>query len=101
MGRVTRIISRSNPLLARLLPYEKERWLIGHFDRRIPAGYLETLASGRIQFEDADLGRFYEHLSLILRGDLFDRERLRTILRMNRGAYDHLVHQERYLEPPL
>ena len=94
-------LALTDPLLARLLPYRKERWLIGHFDRRIPDGYLETLASGRIQIEDVDLGRFYEHLSLILRGALFDGERLRTILRMNRGAYDHLVHQERYLEPPL
>ena len=94
-------LALTDPLLARLLPYRKERWLIGHFDRRIPAGYLETLAAGRIQLEDTDLARFYEHLSLILRGELFDRERLLTILRMNGGAYDHLVHQERYLDPPL
>ena len=37
----------------------------------VPDGYLETLESGENQFEDADLGMYYEDLRLVTQGPLF------------------------------
>ncbi len=78
-----------DPLLARLPAMPGSR--IGHFRRGIPAGYVETLMAGQNQIADPDLALFYDKLSLITRGPLFAPERLRTIVAMNLGRYDHLT----------
>lgn len=87
----------TDPLLARL-PFEEQRkghgWRIGHFHRRVPAGYIETLSGGRNVIEDPDLADYYDKLALITRGDLCAPGRLRAIFEINTGGYDHLV--ERY-----
>lgn len=80
----------ADPLLARL-PLSTDRWRIGHFVRNAPRGYLETLASGRNEIHDPDLAQFYDRLSLVVRGRLFDRERLRAILGFQLGRYSHFV----------
>jgi arabinofuranosyltransferase len=80
----------ADPLLARL-PLSTERWRIGHFVRNAPRGYLETLASGRNEIQDPDLARFYDRLSLVVRGRIFSRERFRAILDFQLGRYDHFV----------
>ena len=36
-----------------------------------------------------DLAQYYEKLALITQGELWDWERLKTILWFNLGAYDH------------
>ena len=45
---------------------------------------------------DPDLHEFYDKILIITRGELFSGERIRTILDMNLGRYDHLV--ESYVE---
>ena len=85
----------ADPLLARLpLPKDKP-WRIGHFERLIPAGYLETLASGENKLCNRGLARYYDRLQVITRGPLFTRDRLRTIWAMNTGQYDELLAQYR------
>ena len=84
-----------DPLLARLPIDDTRDWRIGHFVRSAPEGYLETLATGDNRLEDPDLAEYYDHLSLLTRGPLFDPERLGEILRFNTGAHDYLL--ERYL----
>lgn len=82
----------ANPLLAKL-PFEThlERWRIGHFSRNIPLGYKETIESGDNVITDKNLHKYYEHIELITRGDLFSKERLVTILNFHLGKYDHLL----------
>ncbi len=81
----------ADPLLARLKPIERPDWGPGHFPREIPKGYLDTLRSGKMQFEDQNLGEYYEKLWLIIRGPIFSWERFVTIWKMNTGQYDYLL----------
>jgi arabinofuranosyltransferase len=78
------------PLLARL-PYSGGPWRPGHLARDVPTGYRETLESGVIQLQNARLAQYYERLSLIVRGRIFEWRRFRAIIRMNLGLYDHLL----------
>ncbi|MDE3156358.1 MAG: hypothetical protein KGN76_14745, partial [Acidobacteriota bacterium] len=79
----------SDPLLARLpaLPHSR----IGHFERTIPDGYLDTLRTGTNQLTDPALAAYYDKLSLIVRGPIWSRARLMTILWMNLGRYNYLL----------
>jgi len=75
-------------------PLARRGWRIGHFTRAIPAGYVQTLATGQNQIRDPNLARYYDKLALVTRGRLFDGERLRTIWRFQRGEYDRLLRGE-------
>ncbi|MFQ5970541.1 MAG: hypothetical protein ACE5J2_08630 [Nitrososphaerales archaeon] len=85
----------TDPLLARLPSINKfsgdPNFRIGHIFRMIPAGYLETLESGENKIVDKDLALYYDKLSLITRGDLFDSNRISEIINMNLGKYDHHI----------
>ena len=77
----------ADPLLARLRPMPiREDWRIGHFWRRIPDGYVETLRTGRNVIVDPQVANLYDTLTLITRGRLLDPHRLAAILRMNIGS---------------
>jgi arabinofuranosyltransferase len=76
-------------LLARL-PSEAS-WRIGHFERHIPIGYEETVATGQNLIRDPGVSTYYEKLRIVTEGPIWSRERFRTIWRMNAGAYDHLI----------
>jgi arabinofuranosyltransferase len=80
-----------DPLLARLPVTDKLYWRIGHFDRVIPAGYINGLRARQNLIEDPQLHAYYDKLSFIVRGPLFDRARLLEIARMNLGKYDYLL----------
>jgi len=71
----------ADPLLARLpaLP----GWRIGHFERSIPVGYLETLASGKNVIHDQQLALYYSKLQEITRGPLFSAQRWIDIWELN------------------
>ena len=88
----------SDPLLARL-PVTGV-WRIGHFQRAIPAGYVKTLGGNTNAIRHPALAAYYDRLRLITRGDLFSRERLRTIIDMNLKRFDPLLQS--YIEslPP-
>ena len=80
-----------DPLLARLPATHPDEWRIGHFERDVPKGYQATLRTGQNQIQDPNLAAYYENLSLIIRGPLWSRSRLQTILEMNLGKYDHFL----------
>jgi arabinofuranosyltransferase len=84
-------------LLARL-PVISDRWRIGHFPRAIPAGYLVSLVTGENHIRDERIREYYEHLRLVTRGPLFDRERLRSIAVINTGRYNALVRDHTEFE---
>ena len=75
----------SDPLLARLPT--QPRWRIGHFERAIPVGYIETLESGRNVIRDKQLALYYSKLQKVIRGPLFDIQRWIEIWKLNTGAY--------------
>jgi len=80
-----------DPLLARLhIPFPAN-WRIGHYIRRVPFGYVETLDTGENRIKNPRLAEYYEHLALITRGDLFDSRRFVEIYKMNTGQYNSLL----------
>lgn len=84
----------ADALVARLPPvYGK----FGHFPRVIPRGYVDTLATGKEMLFDPNLAEYYRHLSLIIRGRLWDPERLKTIWHFNTGVYQSLLDRYAYV----
>jgi arabinofuranosyltransferase len=92
----------TEPLLARLpsteywlIGHEKPKsekfWRIGHFPRKIPDGYLETIKTGKNKISNPGLAKYYEKLSIIIKGELWDFNRLKEIWNFNIGKYDHLL----------
>jgi len=96
---VVDFLGLTEPLLARLPMNRSRDWRIGHFSRLAPYGYIKTLESGENSIADSGVAAYYEKLSLIIRGDVFDPERWVAIWKINTGAYDHLL--EPYINPPL
>jgi len=92
-------LALSDPLLARLPAKRDTEWRVGHYQRIIPDGYLETLDSGNTQLADQNLADYYDQLSLIVGGKLWEPARWQAIWAMNSGASDHLVDVERYRYP--
>ncbi len=104
-GSKVHIIDRlalSDPLLSKLPSTEYWRggheprsdeklWLIGHFTRKIPIGYLETITTGENKLQDKNLRKYYDKLSFVTRGNLFDFNRLIEIWNLNTGKYDHYI----------
>ena len=106
-GRAVHIVDQyalTEPLLARLpsteywligkdKPKNEKFWRIGHFARKIPRGYLETLKSGENQIVDPNLAKYYEKLSILIKGDLWDTNRLLEIWNFNFGKYNYLIDE--------
>jgi arabinofuranosyltransferase len=86
---VVDVLGLGDPLLARL-PSERP-WRIGHFYRKVPEGYLETLGSETNQIRDPKLAQYYDALRLVTRGPIWTRERLHRIVSLNLGLKDDLL----------
>ena len=84
---VVDLLGLGDPLLARL-PVTDPTWRIGHLGRIIPPGYLETLEQGTNQIADPHLARYYDKLSLLTQGPLWEPRRWAEIWHFNTGAYD-------------
>jgi len=92
-----------DPLLSRLPITERYDiwefgWRIGHFYKTLPPGYFETNQSGENVIEDKCLAKYYDKLTIITRGNLFDPNRMQEIWNMNTGKYDYLLdaYNQRY-----
>lgn len=93
-GPAVHIVDRyalADPLLARIPAASQEEWRIGHFERDVPAGYIQSLRTGVNQIQNPNLAEYYDALSLITRGPLFSRARLIAIWKMNMGQFDSLL----------
>lgn len=66
-------------------------WRIGHFTRKIPPGYIESVKSGINVIEDESLRKYYDKLSFVIKGELFDSQRWAEIININLGKYDYLI----------
>ncbi len=94
-------LALADPLLARLPAFRKVDWRIGHFERAMPPGYLQTLLAGKNMIADPQLAQYYDKLMLIVKGRLFDPDRLLEIWRMNTGQYDPWIDQDAYRYPEI
>lgn len=88
-ARIIDPLAITDPLLARL-PGEGY-WYPGHFTRTEPAGYFESREAGGNLLADPDLAAYYDRLLLVTSGELWSWERLRAIVGLNAGSYDHLL----------
>ena len=91
-GPSVRLIDRwglGDALIARL-PAEVP-WQIGHFSRRVPAGYEETLIKKINVIRDPGVAAFYDKLRIITEEPVWSRERFKTIAAMNLGRYNHYI----------
>ena len=86
---VVDIYALCDPLLARLP--STDAWRIGHFERRLPDGYLETLATGRNTIREPGLAELQRRLEVITRDPVWSRRRFETAVALNLEGYDELV----------
>lgn len=90
----------SDPLLARLPAERVTHWRVGHYSRVIPAGYISRIYKlGRLG--DENLAIYYDKLSLVTGGELFDYHRLIEIWNFNTGKYDDLINFDAYRYPDM
>jgi arabinofuranosyltransferase len=71
----------ADALVARL-PGGSATSVIGHLERQIPAGYVETIASGENRISDPHLAAFYDRLHFVIAGPLWSRERMTAALKL-------------------
>ena len=85
--------------LSKLPAIYDPNWRVGHLRRAVPEGYRESVWNNDNEIEDPDLHEYYEVIRLITRGRIFDPERIKAIIDINTGKYDHLIdNYERRLE---
>ncbi|HUU27955.1 MAG TPA: glycosyltransferase family 39 protein [archaeon] len=89
-------LALADPLLARLPVQDKNHWRIGHFERRIPDGYIETLETGKNAISNKDLAAYYDKLKLVTRGELLDPHRLKEIFNFVSGENRQFI--QRYIK---
>lgn len=61
--------------------------------REAPVGYNETVLYGDNEIENESLREYYEVIKLITRGPLWDKNRLKAVIDINLGKYDHLIDE--------
>jgi arabinofuranosyltransferase len=83
------VVALSDPLLSRLPAKSDSR--VGHFERRLPAGYKESLLSRELQIEDPDLNEYCGVLWSVTRGPLWSASRLADSVRLIAGTYEPLL----------
>lgn len=76
----------ADPLLSRLPARADSR--PGHFDRRIPSGYIESLTANQNLLADADLASYYDTIRTVAIAPLSSAGRLRTVVAFQVGALD-------------
>lgn len=81
----------ADPLIARMPLEDTWNFRIGHFHHIIPDGYEETLASGTNAIRDVNIASYYDKLSFIVKGPLWDLDRMKEIWNLNTGKYDYLI----------
>jgi arabinofuranosyltransferase len=84
-----------DPFLSKLPAVREDNWRIGHMWREAPVGYDDTVIFGSNKIKDESLREYYEVIRLVTRGPVWDRERLRAVLDLNLGKYDHLIEEYR------
>jgi arabinofuranosyltransferase len=74
-------LALGDPLLARLPA--KPHWRVGHYERAVPDGYVESVATDSNRISDPAIRDLYETIRNVTRGPLFTWERWKAIVRLN------------------
>lgn len=90
---LSRLPSTEYWLIGKEKPKEEKFWRIGHFARKIPEGYIETIQTGSNKILNPSLSKFYDRLSIITKGDLFSWSRFIEIWNFNTGKYNFLLDE--------
>lgn len=85
---VVNLYGLTDPLLARLPVKDFEKARAGHVKYSLPAGYLETLRSGKNRLQDPRIAALWEDLVLATRQPIFTQGRGGAIWRLNTGYHD-------------
>ena len=83
----------ADPLISRMPLGDTERFRIGHFHHIIPDGYEEMLSSGENLIQDTNIASYYEKLAFVVKGTLWDWNRIVEIWNLNTGKYDYLIER--------
>jgi arabinofuranosyltransferase len=79
----------SDPFLARIPFSPKGEWRTGHFARKIPAGYLDSVTQGKNLLVDSELRKLYATTRIVVSDpELFSMRRLEAIMRFNGISLD-------------
>jgi arabinofuranosyltransferase len=92
-----------DPLLVRLPIADPAHWRVGHYTRRIPEGYLESLATGENRIVHPALAEYWAKVQFVAQGPLWSWARLGTAWELLIGQHDHLLARyvaEHYRTPP-
>ncbi len=79
----------ADPLLAHL--HGNIPWRIGHFERELPQGYLESREAKKNLLQDPSLREYFAIITLLTEGEVFSWKRLQAIVRQNLGFNEHLL----------
>lgn len=77
----------TDAFLARMPRETQREWRIAHYGRKVPAGYLRTLRTGKMRLTDARHRELYRRLQLITRGTIFSAARLEAIVWMHLNRF--------------
>jgi arabinofuranosyltransferase len=83
-----------DPLLARLPAIQP--WRIGHFQRKLPQGYEESLSTGEKRIIDPNIARVYDAIVKATRDPLLSWERAKAIAFLNSRAAHEAVRKSAY-----
>lgn len=75
----------ADPLLARLPAKYDSNWRIGHFERQIPAGYVDSLEQDKNLLKDPLTRDYWEVIRKATRGPIFSFARFKAIVQLNLG----------------
>ena len=81
----------ADPLMARMPLEDNQDWRIGHFHHIMPEGYEETLSSGNNMILEASVALYYDKLSFVVKGPLWNWDKILEIWNLNIGKYDYLI----------
>jgi arabinofuranosyltransferase len=77
-----------DPLLSRLPAMQLPKMRIGHYRRKMPDDYYETIRTGQNHLKDSSLAAYYAKIVYITRGNLWKWNRIVEAMKFNLGWYD-------------
>ena len=84
----------SNAFLAQIPPIKSDRWVSGHYRRKMPTGYGEFLLGKISELPDKKLNDLLKDVQLMIKGDLFTVERWKSIWRVNTKFHRNIDYSE-------
>ena len=86
-AHIVDVLGLGDPLLSHLPQGYGNEWRVGHHQRKVPRGYLESIRTGRNQISNRKIASLYDQVRLVTTGQLWSWKRLRAIVYMNTLAY--------------